>query len=155
MLFGGLIQGLREKLSPYKFEVIICGKNEVKSSAIQAQIKDCPEVVFLGFIPNLGDLDFDILLVPQGVRIGSRTRVIEWLNSGKLIVCHNAVAEGNGFLVDKMNCLTGSCPSSLAAACASAVHMAFEEADALVTSSANIYTREFKPNETHLVALGF
>lgn len=90
-----------------EFEILIGGKNFEKSFLSKINLKNFPEIRYLGFIKDIGKIasKCNAFIFPGQVPIGNRCRLLTCLSSGILLIASKSVTLGNSFLKHNFNSL--------------------------------------------------
>ncbi len=96
-----------ESFGKKKFEILIGGKNFENSFLSRINLKDFPEIKYLGFIKDIGNIasKCNAFIFPGKVPIGNRCRLLSCLSSGILLIASKSVTLGNSFLKHNFNSL--------------------------------------------------
>lgn len=88
------------------FQLVICGRTDL-SMSFQKRLLRYPEVKIIGYVDDLDKImeRSHAMLVPISIPVGNRTRVIDGMSSGLVVVGHTNLSLGNPFLINGINCL--------------------------------------------------
>ena len=91
------------------FHINICGQREFPHWTAES-ISDKPEIEFLGFVDDLGELmnSCHALIAPIDVPVGNRSRILTALAARLPVIAHNNTALGNPGLIHNKTCLLAS-----------------------------------------------
>jgi glycosyltransferase involved in cell wall biosynthesis len=105
-LFNDLLPKLRETFGNQGFKIDIGGIEDAPSWLV-SRLMPIEEIEFHGFIPNLLEQmsKSHAVIVPLGVPVGNRSRIITALGGRIPVIAHKNAAAGNPLLINGLNCL--------------------------------------------------
>ena len=105
-LIGDVLPAAKREWGAGGFRIVVCGRTEL-SVTNRERLLNFPEVEMLGFVDDLESImqECHAMLVPISIPVGNRTRVIDAMSSGLVLVGHSNLSLGNPFLISEVNCL--------------------------------------------------
>ena len=102
ILFRKIYPLLLKKKGKNNFLINIVGHSPANSYLNKVNLKEYPEINYLGFVKNLNDITSKSISVifPGDVPIGNRCRLVSCMASKIPIVAHESCSRGNPFLID-------------------------------------------------------
>ena len=136
---------LRTQWGEKGFKILIAGSRSMPTWA-ESQVKDCPEVKFLGFVDDLAALvgRCHAVLAPIAVPVGNRSRIVTAMSMRALVIAHSNTTLGNPELVSGENCYLAGSASEFAACMRKAIDHP-DQASRLGLTARDTYLKSFEP----------